>query len=111
MRPMQPDHLQFARQTLAQFTDAAIQRLSVSGDFVYRYTLSVADIKGTLGLARLKSSVIEDYIGFFSMNGCSTSYNEQYEAFNIEINLNSVVLSPYQAEGLSTAMAHFRANN
>lgn len=108
---MHSDHLQFAQQSLASFIDAAIQRISFSGESVYRYTISTDSIKEAAGLTRLKSSVVQDYINYFGMMGVMALYNEAFDVLNITLNLNTCVLTPQQSDALATAMSVFRAEH
>lgn len=108
---MQAEHIQFAKQSLESFIDAAIQRIAFSGENVYRYTLSASSIKEAAGLARLKASVLHDYVSFFAMMGVRAAYNESFEVLNIVLNLNDCVLTPQQAGALAEALATFRAEH
>ena len=106
---MNPDHLDYAQSALDSFIFSAIQRIAHSGDFVYRFTISEAEIKSALGVSRVKATMMEEYAGFFKSKGLEATYDSSFSAVDIVLNLNTAVLNARQAAALGDAMGIFHA--
>ena len=105
-----PDHLQYAQDSLNEFIYSAIQRHADSGSYVYRFFIDDATIRSALGLTRaVKASVLDDYVNFFNSKGVEAV--EAYGSVNVTLNLNSVSLNPQQAAALNVAMSEHRMNS
>jgi hypothetical protein len=103
--------LGYLQNALSSFIDASIQRVAHSGDLIYWFRITAAELKAATGRQRLHDTVIGDCVAFFESYRVTADYDENFQAFNIKMDLNFCVLDPQQAAFLSTAMNTFRAEN
>ncbi|MGA1859861.1 hypothetical protein VH569_28075 [Azospirillum sp. 11R-A] len=109
-REMNPIDFNFLEDAKNSLIEASINRVSHSGEMVYYYQISIAEVKERTGRQRIHESVIESYLAFFSMNGILTRYNNTFSIIEIELNLSNCVLNPSQARFFSIAMETFRSS-
>lgn len=107
---MNATDLTYLTNALEAFITAAINRLSVSGDFVYTFRIPAAELKEQTDRLRLHEAVIQDVIAFFKGHGVKAQFDPEFASFAVTIDLNACVLSPPQAKYFSTAMETYRAN-
>jgi hypothetical protein len=98
----------YLQGVLDAYVDVSIQRIAHSGDFVYRYRLSGAELRAATGRQRLHEPIINDVISFFANANAEADYDAKRDNFDIVINLNGCTLNRSQAEFLSAAMTTFR---
>jgi hypothetical protein len=98
---------EFLNGKMADFITASINRVSVTGDLVHQYRITVAEIKAATGMQRLHESSVTEYLAaYFNINAY---LNGGAGVFYVEVDLTKCALDGAQARMLSAAMEVFRA--
>ncbi len=91
-------------RVLAAYIDTSIARASLTGEMVFRYRLTEAELCRTIGRLRLHERMLADVRTHFRNANVPISHNPKPGMWDIVVDLNRCVLTHTQAIRLSLAM-------
>lgn len=107
---MKPLDIKYADKTLDAFVTSAIHRVAETGTMTYKFKVTASEVKAQTERERLRAPVIKEFENYFADHQVEARYDESVEAFTVTVDLEHVVLTPGQANFLSTAMQKHQAD-
>lgn len=80
-----------------------------SGQLVYQFTMTTAEVLKGLGRERLRSETRDEVINYFIGEGLSAEYDEVRKRFRVNLDLQTVVMSPEQAKAFVSVLKTWRS--
>ena len=94
----------FIDEQVSSFIEASLIRMSGTGDINYRYFLPIS----SLGRSRVNENFISNCIDYIkSRYNIDAQYENYSRGFDLYLDLNNCVLTPYQARFYNTAFGNY----